>query len=390
MEAHGFELGAPLPEAVVAEFEERHEVTLPPAYRLFITELGNDGAGPGVGLCNLSKACPAHCRSPHLARPSTYVPGPRYLDDWEQRYEDPPDPRRIFLPGTLEIAHHGCTLVTRLVVTGPARGRLLNLDCDGSLGPYVVEDPDFLAWYERWLDEALAGYDIGWFGEQLPLQEPELVAALTDDPSPERRSRAGKSLLQLPALGDNAWDVLLDAMTTDADPTVRAELWDLLRWKRHRHPRLLDNAEAIADEVARYARSCTPTGITALNILRRLTFTDVLPELASPDLERRRRAAYQLAWPWGFIERDLPQDLLNEVTSALLGDADALLRSHGVAVVHQFGLTRLRPLLRELHKTETDPWVRHRLGWDPSEQPNPVWDDHLASAAWNATDDPPF
>jgi hypothetical protein len=30
---------------VVAEFEERHEVSLPPVYRLFVTELGGEGAG---------------------------------------------------------------------------------------------------------------------------------------------------------------------------------------------------------------------------------------------------------------------------------------------------------------------------------------------------------
>lgn len=49
-EAHEFKLGVPLSEAVVAEFEERHEVTLPPPYRLFVTELGDGGAGPGYGL----------------------------------------------------------------------------------------------------------------------------------------------------------------------------------------------------------------------------------------------------------------------------------------------------------------------------------------------------
>lgn len=58
----------------------------------------------------------------------------------------------MFLRGTLGIADHGCSLVTRLVVTGPAKGRLLNLDYEEPLGRYVVEDTDFLAWYERWLD----------------------------------------------------------------------------------------------------------------------------------------------------------------------------------------------------------------------------------------------
>ena len=63
-------------------------------------------------------------------------------------------------------------------MTGPARGRLLNLDYEGPVGPDVVEDAGFLAWYERWLDEAVAGYDVGWFGERLPLDEPGLIAAL--------------------------------------------------------------------------------------------------------------------------------------------------------------------------------------------------------------------
>ncbi|WP_143220763.1 HEAT repeat domain-containing protein [Actinomadura sp. CNU-125] len=206
----------------MAEFEERHEVELPPDYRLFITELGAEGAGPGYRLCRLDTACCTYRRSGHLAQPSPYLPGPRYFGDWEQRYEDVPRPDRNFLRGTLAIAAHGCSLVTHLVVTGPARGRLFNLDSEGPVGPYVVEDIDFLAWYERWLDEIVAGYDVGWFGERLPLDEPELLAVLTDDPSPPRRARAGESLLQQPALGDTAWNALLAAMTSDPDPTVRA------------------------------------------------------------------------------------------------------------------------------------------------------------------------
>ena len=107
---HGFKLGAPLPEAVVAEFEERHEVVLPPAYRLFVTELGDGGAGPGYHLSRLSGSCDGPCRPGHLARPSPYLPGPRYFGDWEERYEEAPGPDQMFLPGTLAVAYHGCSL----------------------------------------------------------------------------------------------------------------------------------------------------------------------------------------------------------------------------------------------------------------------------------------
>lgn len=391
VEAHGFKVGAPLSEAVVAEFEERHEVTLPPAYRLFVTELGDGGAGPGYGLSRLAPSCCVYRRSGHLAQPSPYLPGPRYSGDWEQRYEDPPDTDRIFLRGTLEIANHGCSLATRLVVTGPARGRLFNLD-EGSIGgpgPYVMEDADFLAWYERWLDEAVAGYNVDWFGERLPLEEADLVAVLTGDASPERRGRAGESLLHLPVISDSSWTALADAMTADVDATVRAWIWGLLSREGNKRQRRLDDAEALADDVARYARSCTPPDLQALGTLHRLAFADVLAELASHDLERRRRAAYAAQRPWGFTEANPPQDLLDHAIGGLLSDPDALLRSCGVAMVDWFDLASLHPLLRELQETETDPWVQFRLRQCLAERPTSTWDGSSTQAGQEWLD-PPF
>jgi hypothetical protein len=388
VEGHKFKLGVPLPEAVVTEFEDRHEVALPPAYRLFVTGLGDGGAGPGYHLSSLSISSRPGCRPGHLARPSPYLPGPRYLGDWEQRHEDPPGPDQMFLRGTLLISDHGCSLVTRLVVTGPARGRLLNLDYEGPVGPYVVEDADFLAWYERWLDEALAGYEVGWFGERLPLEELGLTAVLAGDPSPARRARAGESLLRLPAISDSTWSVLSDAMAADADATVRATLWDLLKWGRYRHQRRLGDAEAISDEITRYARACTPLDLEALSILGRLTIADVLAELAGHDLERRRRAAYQLAWSFSGIRKTAPEGQLDDPVGRLLSDADPLLRSHGLAAVRRFRLARLRPRVRELQKAETDPWVRHWLSLWFAEQPSR--DGPWSSAALGYTEELPF
>jgi hypothetical protein len=379
---HGFKLGNPLPEAVVAEFEERHEVALPAAYRLFVTELGDGGAGPGYCLSQLNVSCDTPCRAGHLARPSPYLSGPRYPEDWEQRHEEPPGPDRAFLPGTLTIAHHGCSLVTQLVVTGPARGRLFNLDCEGSTGPYVVEDADFLAWYERWLDEAVAGYDVGWFGERLPLDEPGLIAALAGDPSPQRRARAASSLLQLPATSAGAWAALADAMAGDVSATVRATAFDCLRSRKRRDGRALANAGPIADEIARYARSCTPPGLEALAMLLKATLADVLTELAADDLERRRRAAYRLTdLAWRNTETH-PPGSLGDAAARLLDDTDPLLRLHGVTVVRLAGL---EPRLRQLEETETDPWVRFELSWQP-----PSLGGFRSPAAQVFTEEPPF
>jgi hypothetical protein len=381
VQGHRFELGAPLSEAVVADFEARHEVMLPQAYRLFLTELGDGGAGPGFGLRRLADSCGTDCEPGHLAQASPYLPGPRYQDDWEQRFEDQPGPNRTFLRGTLRMADHGCSLYTQIIVTGAARGRLFNLDDEGPAGPYVVEDPDFLAWYERWLDEAVAGYDVGFFGERLPLDESELIAVLADDPSSARRARAGVSLLQLPAVSDAASAALAYAVSTDAEPTVRAELLCELTLRRRSHRRPTP-AEVAADEIARYARSCSPPGLKALDLLRRLTFDDLLPEFASHDQERRRTAAYLLAWSFGL--KEVPRDTLDGVVGQLLADPDPLLRAHGVAVVRWFGLVRLHPVLRELQKSETHPWVLHYVSWCLDDQQRP------AEGRTKFCDAPPF
>ncbi|GAB4054366.1 hypothetical protein [Catellatospora paridis] len=361
--AHKLVLRPPLPEAAVADFEDRHEVTLPSAYRSFITELGDGGAGPGTGLNRLADMCGTTCTRPgHLAQASPYLPGPRYVDDWEQRHEDPPGPDRDFLRGTLKVTGHGCSLVTRLVVTGPARGRLINLDCDGPVGPYVVEDADFLAWYERWLDEVVAGYDTGWFGERLPLEEPDLLAVLADDLSPERRRRAGRSLLDLPAVSEVALTAIGQAVAMDPDPTTRAALLYELTWQRHDLRHRPDSAEAAADEVAKYARSCDPPGLAALAELRKLTFDDIRPELASDDLERARNAAYVLGsdFAWSGDEK-AAKKLLDQAARRLLGDPDPLLRFHGVVIVSRFGLAHLHPVLREIRQSESDPWVLYYI-----------------------------
>src|SRR4051794_12354995 len=53
--SHQYRLNPPLPVAVIQAFEVRHRVRLPEDYRLFITEIGNGGAGPYCGLLPFGK-----------------------------------------------------------------------------------------------------------------------------------------------------------------------------------------------------------------------------------------------------------------------------------------------------------------------------------------------
>jgi hypothetical protein len=116
-------------------------------------------------------------------------------------------------------------------------------------------------------------------------------------------------------------------MTTDLDATVRATAWDLLRCRRHGDGRKMDDAEVIAQDIARYARSCNPPGLEAPSVLRRLTVADVLAELAEHDLGRRRRAAYRLAWDWGMAKPVSRSPLLEDAVDRLLSAEPARLSS---------------------------------------------------------------
>ncbi|MER5915326.1 SMI1/KNR4 family protein, partial [Streptomyces sp. NPDC001982] len=59
----------------------------------------------------------------------------------------------------LHIIEAGCSDVVLLGVTGPLTGRIVTGNSDGFWGPDLSSAPDFIAWYELWLDEMAAGHD---------------------------------------------------------------------------------------------------------------------------------------------------------------------------------------------------------------------------------------
>ncbi|MET8199455.1 SMI1/KNR4 family protein [Micromonospora taraxaci] len=161
-DSHRFRIGPALSEDAVVVFEKRHGVTLPPDYRGFITTVGHGGpgrfggAGPFYGLFSIEDWEWALLGDPDvtmLARPFPAEPG-RVYDDClaEASPGEDDEPYR----GTLALSHQGCDDLSLLVLSGPARGRVVET-CPGKQGPRFTQDPDFLSWYERWLDAVLAG-----------------------------------------------------------------------------------------------------------------------------------------------------------------------------------------------------------------------------------------
>lgn len=150
----------------VEGLEEELGVLLPDEYRAFLLGLGC-GAGPYYGLWSPEKVV-------------SDVRG------WQSQFEDEglvcPSPAAAFVPGTgrfpcdgvLAIGDQGCTFWSALVITGPARGRIVDVACaegvDGYLGdahrppgtlhrwwlPPLKLNPGFLDWYRSWLEQCKA------------------------------------------------------------------------------------------------------------------------------------------------------------------------------------------------------------------------------------------
>ncbi len=59
----------------------------------------------------------------------------------------------------LHVIERGCSDLALVGMTGPLAGRVVVGNADGFWGPNVSSAPDFLAWYERWLDHMAAGQD---------------------------------------------------------------------------------------------------------------------------------------------------------------------------------------------------------------------------------------
>ncbi|MEV0404920.1 HEAT repeat domain-containing protein [Actinoallomurus sp. NPDC050550] len=306
-EQHRFRLGPPLTAAAVRRFETEHQIALPRGYRDFLMMLGHGGAGPYYGLLPLGSwrySVRGDLPSGHLARPFPLSPGTSPGPQWWRHVGTPDEP----FTGAIPLVHQGCTYASLLVVTGSARGRVVDIDLDLQ-PPFFPGDADFLDWYERWLTEIIDGVDsTEWgFSTSLPGTQAQLTAVLHDHLDPLQRARAAQTLGRHPGLTPPARAALVHAVHVDDDPQVRSKaLWALTnplldrdrpvvehalddidpkvralavrrldRRGEHWHPRIRQALRDLDAEVRQAA-------IAALRHSELLTESDVLPLLDDP------------------------------------------------------------------------------------------------------------
>ncbi|MEU9116805.1 HEAT repeat domain-containing protein [Streptomyces sp. NPDC048483] len=318
-EMHRFRLGPPLPESTVTAFETEHGIRLPEDYRSFLTTVGHAGAGPHYGLkplgdwdyAVLDALQPGHLATPFPLSPSDPAPSPDWYDALGAKDPEP-------YPGCLSLTSEGCSYSTLLVVSGPARGRVVNVDLD-LRPPTFCHDSDFLAWYERWLDETVDGMDTSGFNVSLPYDQPLLVSLLRDAPDPRQRHAAAWTLGRCPALPPTARSALRAAAVGDADAEVR--LAAVIALGRRPTPAdagtftraLTDTSAGIRDAAlgalsrrgsAWHARARALLFDTCPEVRRRavhalddsgvITEDDLTPLLSDPDRSVRELAAWRL------------------------------------------------------------------------------------------------
>jgi len=185
---HRYQLNPQLTELEVAEFEQHRSIRLPEAYRHFVLNVGDGGAGPYYGVFRLGKMdglggeesawkegefvgslrdCWPHRHAWNLPKEALIVPDglsddamEMALDEIDKRYWD-----AALVAGAFPICHHGCAYRDWLVVTGPEAGQVWHdarVDQEG-LRPYESTDGrrlTFAEWYLDWLDGALQKFGL--------------------------------------------------------------------------------------------------------------------------------------------------------------------------------------------------------------------------------------
>ena len=214
--SHKYQLGPRVSEEAISAFEAHFGVSLPEGYRDFLLWIGDGGAGPFYGLYPLKEVDPRHL--------SVYADG-------------------LVLP----LGTQGCTFMTGLVLDGPDQGRVIYYDEDRCGPPTVMREPDFLAWYERWTREVIAGYDDEemYFGLYLDGTPQELMELYEGTEDVQTRVEIVESCYKFQELPSKQKTYFKKACDSEQDPRLRMVLIKML--SRFHAPGMAEQIDVLWD-----------------------------------------------------------------------------------------------------------------------------------------------
>ena len=199
-------------EETLLAFEQQSGVSLPRVYRIFLRYIANGGPCYGYGLWPIEQ-CPVQ----GLLPVDNMLPLRLTQLDIQQiqAIAVSDEGNHPVYNGLLQIGCNGIYLV----VTGQYRGRLLRSSFDSDF-PVTSEtfqflnDADFLSWYERWLDEIVAGMDMETFGTDVPGSQAQLRTLFMAN----QNNDALSSLARFPLAEPETLALWESVCRTDKDP----------------------------------------------------------------------------------------------------------------------------------------------------------------------------
>ena len=381
-EKHGFRLAKCMSVESIRLFENQHGVQLPEDYRQFLLLAGGSGAGPYYGILPLFKwdyatAGRSSLPADYLARTCPLLPGakPKLSADNEFRIDQSDE----CLQGSIALVEQGCCYFAILIISGPARGRVAYISEDVTEIAYFPENPTFVSWYERWLDELLAGYDTTWFGVGAVGTEEELASRLQDKAiSAESKTEALRTLMRINPINPATME-LVSAFSKDTseapiprataaslfisrslhdDPAyVSQQLQDcradvreevLLALMRRKSPML---ADAVRQRIQDVDPKVAKTALLHGNGI--LTRDEIGPFLKSENVDLRRTAIYALG--------RAPDVQVDELIALASHETDQYCRIYAIqALRDRKDGTAVSPL-EELLKSEADDLIRTNI-----------------------------
>lgn len=229
--SHKYILHTPAEIAAITSLEQEYGIQLPDAYKAFLLNIGNGGtgyeasaAGPFYGIYPLGKGLhelPSGDIATSITNSCRIYPGitDEYwaslvgvIDEDESLSDEAYDAiLSKAYGGILPLGSQGCTYFHGIILNGPYTGKVVNMDTDRQKPNFTFET-NFLDWYERWLDEIIAG-DLQqdqpfWFGYCMGGTEPVLLNRLLSATGTDEQENCLRGLQNKHRLENSTLDII--------------------------------------------------------------------------------------------------------------------------------------------------------------------------------------